>query len=210
MKELLNSSIVVDADGNQWDLEGGAREEYSQGTPKKLLEKFASGFPKSWARGTAQVRKRVQLAHDLKDVSWLDLPFVGIEYSAIAEIRTEPFAFPHLVRELRQGVLNKPYPIYLFQCAQPCWNEATRTMKVLGFVCCFIAFLSIILGCSKCRTLLLLIARCHLRTNSHITASSWPLMTLLTCVICRRMLATSGLHTSQVSLSIRSHLVCDS
>lgn len=81
------------------------------------------------------MRKALQLGQELREVDWLDLPFVGIEYKSIAEIRTEPYAFPHLTRALREGVLaDKPYPIHLFMGAQPCWNDATRSMAQVPYI----------------------------------------------------------------------------
>ena len=63
-------------------------------------------------------------------VEWRDLPFVGIEFSAIEDIYEQPFAFPHLVRELQEGELaSRSHPIYLFQGAQPCWSDAEQTMR---------------------------------------------------------------------------------
>lgn len=132
---MKSADVVVDSEGKQWELEGPVREDLSVGTPKKLVSQFTNGFPKTWARGASQARKQVQLKHDLKEVNWLDLPFVGIEFRSIEEVRREPFSFPHLVRELQSGALaDKPYPIYLFQCAQPCWDDATRSMKQVPYI----------------------------------------------------------------------------
>lgn len=49
VKELTAAGSVVDREGNEYELEGGAQETLSQGTPKKLVAQFSKGFPK--ARG---------------------------------------------------------------------------------------------------------------------------------------------------------------
>lgn len=111
------------------------REDLSLGTPKKLLSQFSTGFPKTWSRGANQERRRLRTIQDMKDIDWHDLPFVGIEFSAIEDIYKQPFSFPHLTRELQEGILSKrPYPIYLFQGAQPCWSDREQTMRNVPYI----------------------------------------------------------------------------
>jgi hypothetical protein len=119
VSEARGGTVVVDADGGEWQLEGEPREELSHGTPRKILEQFRAGFPAGWARATGAERRRLRQIQELKRVDWRELPFVGIEFSAIEDIYRQPFAFPHLARELQEGELaERNYPIYLFQAAQ--------------------------------------------------------------------------------------------
>ncbi len=68
-------------------------------------------------------------------MNWRELPFVGIEFSAIESIYAQPFAFPHLLRELQEGELaGRSYPIYLFQGAQPCWSDKEQTMRNVPYI----------------------------------------------------------------------------
>ncbi len=131
----VKGATVVDSEGAEWQLEGGAREELSGSTPKKVLAQFAAGFPKGWARSANAERRRLRQIQQLKEIDWRELPFVGIEFSAIESIYAQPFAFPHLARELQEGELaNRGHPIYLFQGAQPCWSDKEQTMRNVPYI----------------------------------------------------------------------------
>ena len=134
--KTVEEDKVVDVQGNEFELQGGADAELSAPTtPKKLLGQFAGGFPKGWSRATNAERRRLRQLDEMKVVSWKDLPFVGIEFSAIEDIYAQPFAFPHLTRELQSGDLSsRPHPIYMFQGAQPCWSDTEQTMRNVPYI----------------------------------------------------------------------------
>ena len=126
---------VVDAAGHEWVLSGPAAADLSVGVPARLVGQFAGGFPKTWARVVSAERRRLRQIMELKVVDWRQLPFVGIEFSAIESIYEQPFSFPHLIRELQEGELaNRSYPIYLFQAAQPCWSDKEQTMRNVPYI----------------------------------------------------------------------------
>jgi hypothetical protein len=132
----VSDGVVKDVAGAEYVVEGGAEEALSKtGTPKKLLNQFQKGFPASWSRVTNQERRRLRQVQDMKEVEWRDLPFVGIEFTAIESIYADSFAFPHLIREMQDGVLaEKSHPIYLFQGAQPCWSDKEQTMRNVPYI----------------------------------------------------------------------------
>ena len=79
---------------------------------------------KKQPRNEAQDRRIREIEQQLLDVDWRSLSFVGAELASIPDIQKQPFEFPALDKELREGVLaNKTHPIYIFLVSEPVYSD---------------------------------------------------------------------------------------
>jgi len=87
-------------------------------------------------RSDAEERKIHEIEDRLREVDWRELSFVGAELASIPGMRKEPFEFPALEKELKEGVLaNKNHPIYIFLVCEPvyCDDQVVPVPVIIAF-----------------------------------------------------------------------------
>ena len=85
---------------------------------------------KKRARTEAQQRRIREIEDRLREVDWRQLSFVGAELASIPGILEQPFEFPALEKELKEGVLaHRPHPVYLFMVSEPVYPRDMRTVQ---------------------------------------------------------------------------------
>lgn len=112
---------------------GGASKTAAAAKTATATTTTAAAEERKRARTEAQQRRIREIEDRLREVDWRELSFVGAELASIPGILEQPFEFPALEKELKEGVLaHRPHPVYLFMVSEPVFcDEQVKPVPVI-------------------------------------------------------------------------------